>query len=294
MSSGQSEIVRHLLFHKALLGEDDASERIDHYVGLVEQSPDGEHVAISDPFDRAIALAFELVLDEHLDPWRIDLVQFAALYLRRLREAPGVDLITAGRLVLMAWRILRMQSDDVKDRAEPPPAEAAPEPDPWFGVEAEDQGDPAVLYNHAVIEEGQVPFEEKIRHKGDRKVTFMELLDALEEARLESEARAEIGAKREAEKAARRAAGEASVGGQVHKEDQEAEIAEVWSRIARLNGHPIPLEDLRSDRSRDEVVKTLVSVLFLARAAKVKLWQDDFPYGPIFVQNAGANGPGPN
>lgn len=284
-SLNEAEVVRHLMFHKALLGDEDNSDKINHYLALARSAPEGEHVAIEDPFEKAIALAFELVLHEHMDPWKIDLVRFTTLYLERLRSVPEIDLITAGRLVLMAWTILKLQSDGVKERAEPPPApEPPPEPDPWFGVEGIDPGDPSVMYDEAILERGEVPIDEKIRHKGDRKVTFMELLEALEAARGEAEMRMQLVASREADKATRAAIRTARAEGAAHKENQEEDIAEVWERIASLNGHPIPITDIQ-EKTREDVVKTLVSVLFLARSQKIKLWQENFPYGQIFVQN---------
>ncbi|MHB8606121.1 MAG: chromosome segregation protein ScpA [Thermoplasmatota archaeon] len=286
----ETEVVNHLLFHKALIADDEDTTRINQYLALVKQQTEGEHVSIPDPFDKSIAIAFELVLDEHLDPWRIDLLQFAKLYVRRLKEKREVDLITAGRLLLMAWKILKLQSEDTASRAEPPPPLEAPlewdeipEINPLTAEEA------AYAYTTAVLEQGAVPIDEKVRHKGDRKVTFMELLDALEEARKEAELRATLVAEREALKAQRKVAKAERVEGQLHKEDQEADIAEVWQRITGENGHPIPIRDLQAP-NRADIVKTLVSVLFLARANRIRLWQENFPYGPIYVQNPTAPG----
>jgi segregation and condensation protein A len=205
-----------------------------------------------------------------------------------------VDLITAGRLLVMAWTILRMQSDKARLRAEPPPPPPPPEPeDPWFGVEAATEEDADYAFTHGVIE-GTAPLDEKVRHHGDRKVTLFELVEALEEARLEAEVRIQLNADREAARVARRIKAGGSVHGQVHKEDQERDVAEVWERILGRNGHPIPLDDLHA-KNRDDLVKTFVSVLFLARQNRLKIWQENFPYGTIYVQNAekAAHGDGP-
>ena len=280
-----SEVVRHLLFHKSLLSESDAGERINQYLALLKESKEGEHITIKDPFDRSLALAFELVLAEHMDPWDIDLARFAALYLEQVRQRPEIDLITAGRLLVMAWTILKLQSEEAKARAEPPPPPPEPEPvDEWFGVEAATGEEADYMFTHGVIE-GEAPLDEKIRHHGDRKVTLFELVEALEDARREAELRATLAVEREAARALRKEKAGGSVQGRVHKEDQERDVAEVWERILGRNGHPIPITDLQG-RTRDELVKTFVSVLFLARQNRVKLWQDDFPYGPIYVQNA--------
>ncbi|HWG91192.1 MAG TPA: hypothetical protein VNZ52_10140, partial [Candidatus Thermoplasmatota archaeon] len=106
----EQQVVNHLLFHKAILQEEDTTDRINGYLKIVKERGEGAHVNIEDPFDKSIALAFELVLERHLDPWNIDLVQFATLYANRLKSEKDVDLITAGRLMLMAWTILKLQT----------------------------------------------------------------------------------------------------------------------------------------------------------------------------------------
>jgi hypothetical protein len=135
-----------------------------------------------------------------------------------------------------------------------------------------------------VLQQKQPPIDEKIRHKGDRKVTLYELVEAFEEARREAESRVILDQKRREARALWREQSRSNVQGAAHKEDLEAEIREVWGRIMKLNGHPIPLRSLHTD-SREDLVKALVSVLFLARESHVSIWQENFPYGPIFVQN---------
>ncbi|MHB8584832.1 MAG: segregation/condensation protein A [Thermoplasmatota archaeon] len=290
----EPEVLRHLLYHRSA-AEGDASARMDQYVELLRTRKEGDHVAIEDPFNRAIALAFELVLECGLDPWDIDLVKFSSLYLERVRRTPEIDLVTAGRILVMAWTILRLQSDNLRAKSEPPaPIEEEPwdaPPDMSFLIE-----DPDFVYTQSVVEAQQAPIDEKVRHKGDRKVTLMELIEALEAARKEAEMRAEWAFLRDAEREKRKVAREGAVEGHFHKEDQEREVAEIWERIVQLNGHPIPLDDVHG-RSRADLVKALVSVLFLARSNKVVLWQEDFPYGTIFIQNASkihapSDGPG--
>lgn len=283
----EQQLVNHLLFHKALVAEEGGNERINDYIRLVRESGGGAHVNIEDPFDRSIALAFELVLEQGMDPWHIDLVQFASLYMQRVKERPELDLITAGRILLMAWTILRMQSDRLRERAEPPPMPEPVEEDPWGAIDdAWAVDDPDRAYTSRVIE-GEAIIDEKIRHKGDRKVTLMELVEALEEAKREADLRAEIVAKREAEKTLRRTTSRSRAENAAHKEDLEADIGEVWERIAGLNGAPIPITEIQ-ERTRDDLVKTFVSILFLARQNRIRVWQENFPYGMIYVQNPSA------
>ena len=98
---------QHLLFHKALVDDSEANDRIDHYMEILEDS-EGER--LTDPVDESIRAAFSLVLEHDMDPWGIDLREFVRLYSEKVRMNT-FDMIVAGKLVLMAWRILRLQSD---------------------------------------------------------------------------------------------------------------------------------------------------------------------------------------
>ena len=96
-----NELINHLLFHKSLIDENDDSSKINYYVNLLKKADEGEHISIENQFDRSIALAFELVMKQHLNPWDIDLVKFSTIYLNRAKEEK-IDLITAGRIIYMA------------------------------------------------------------------------------------------------------------------------------------------------------------------------------------------------
>ncbi|HEX2022308.1 MAG TPA: hypothetical protein VHH36_06310 [Candidatus Thermoplasmatota archaeon] len=284
----EQQLVNHLLFHKAIISDDEPG-RVNDYIRMVKEHGQGQHVAIADPFDRSISLAFELVLDHGMDPWAIDLVRFTGLYMERVQQGAQIDLLTAGKLLHMAWSILRMQSDRLRESAEPP---VPPEPETpgWEDLPdlADLPTDVDAAYNERVLAGAPADvLDEKVRHKGDRKVTLMELVEALEEARREADLRATLVEKREAEKRVRKALGRGRAENAAHKEDQEGEIAEVWDRILGRNGVPIPLTDLR-EPTRDDLVKTLVSVLFLARENRIRLWQENFPYGTIWIQNPAA------
>ena len=101
-------ITQHLLFHKALIDDNEGSERIDRYMQILENDTDGEK--LQDPEDESIRSVFSLVLEHGLDPWEIDIRVFAKLYREKVKNNM-FDMIVAGKLVLMAWKVLRMQSD---------------------------------------------------------------------------------------------------------------------------------------------------------------------------------------
>jgi segregation and condensation protein A len=282
------DVVNHLLWHKALSEEPEEADRLDEYLRLVAHSERGEHHTIQDPFHRAVALAFELVLQEHLDPWRIDLAQFSTIYLKRAREE-DIDLVLSGRIILMAWTVLKLQSDamvELADRlANPPQPEPVAEFLDWGDIGDWNYDDEDLEYTRRVTHSPQAPLDEKVRRQGDsRKVTLMELVDAFEEVRREAEERQRMKSERERTRALLRQQADDSVTGMMHAEDPEAEQKSLWERILSLNGNAIPLRELHEPQI-DSFVTTFNSVLFLASDRKVRLWQEDFPYGSILVKN---------
>ncbi|MDD5777991.1 MAG: segregation/condensation protein A [Candidatus Thermoplasmatota archaeon] len=272
----KQDIINHILMHR-----DDVVKR-EHIQKYIEMA-DGSSATLyaRDMFDRAIAATFELVMDEQLDPWDIDLVSFSRQYLKKIRQTGAIDLITAGRIVLMAWKVLRLQSDHmvtVLERKEQEPQPLWDEIPDWY------MEDDEYLFTRTVIEQGP-PIEEKVRRQGERKVTLVELINAFEEVRDDLEQREKRQRRRTREQERLAAQAERDVGDNAHQEDVEEEIRQVLAKLSKLNGRAIPLQELCSQRDRQEMVMVLSSLLFLAREHKIVLWQDNVPYGTIYVKN---------
>ena len=77
-----NDVINHLLFHKSLIDEKDDAKMINYYVDMLQKTNEGEHISIENPFERSIAIAFELVMRQHLAPWEIDLVNFSSMYIK--------------------------------------------------------------------------------------------------------------------------------------------------------------------------------------------------------------------
>ncbi|HEY5605955.1 MAG TPA: hypothetical protein VIL45_05470 [Thermoplasmata archaeon] len=275
MSENYQAILNHLLFHKALISEAEGGERINRYLAMLNDIDQGMHVAVRDPFEKSVVAAFELVLERHLDPWEINLVQFTKLFLDKVKKDGAVNFVTAGKLVFLAWSILKMQSDQVLLDAMPPQPETPA--DEW---DLDMFRDPADLdYNQVVLTGTATPLTEAIRREGRRAVTLMELMDAFDEARREADIQLQLNALREA--AVKKFA--PNFHQKVHGEDLTEDIALTWHRITQFNGEPIPLRHLTAGGIWDEVT-VFMALLFLASLAKVKVWQKDFPHGEIFVK----------
>ncbi len=279
------EVLSHLVFHKSIIDEEDSGDRLTTYMEMVRNLQEGAHLAMENPFDKSISITLELVLTEHLDPWDVNLIEFSKLYLKRVKKEKDIDFITAGRIMLMAWSVLRLQTEEVLTAIERVRDEANGDFAEWF----EDAPDwvayeePDYAYTREVLRKEEPVIEERVQRRTPRPVTLLELVDAFEEARKESDLRKEIESKREAARERIKRERDVKVQRMMHKESLEEDIVETWERILTHNGSTIQLEDLHKDGVEDYLT-IFVAVLFLALHGRIKLWQKKFPYGKIYLK----------
>lgn len=276
MCENTASILDHLLFHKAIIDDGDRARRIDRYLELLNQAESQTQPNAVNPLDRAIQLVFELVISNSLDPWDIDLVQFTKLYTEKMQDEE-INFIVAGKLMFMAWMILRLQSEKVLEmhrRAEVYELFCSDWDFDHLGMLAD--ANDSVPFECDILD--HVELAEAIRRGTSRPVSLVELLDAFDEARKEAEANLRRAAIREELKKAGIKFDE-----KTHPEDVEKDVEIVWQRIQRCGPGVISIEDLWEESKEDRVM-VFVSLLFLARMGKISLTQDDLPYGQIFVE----------
>jgi segregation and condensation protein A len=285
LAASVEEVLGHLVFHRSLIDEEDSGDRLQGYMEMVRNMQEGAHVAMEDPFDKSIAITLELVLTEHLNPWDVNLVEFSRLYLKRVKKEKDIDFITAGRLMVMAWSVLRLQTEEVLAALERVKEEANGDFADWFDDTpvwtAYDE--PDYMFTKEVLQAETSPIEERVQRRVPRPVTLLELVDAFEEARRETDLRKDIEEKRTVARDRIMRERDVRVEKMMHKESLEDDIVETWARILTHNGDPIPLEDLHKDGVEDYLT-IFVAALFLALHGRIKLWQKKFPYGTILVQ----------
>lgn len=278
--SSTTAILEHLIFHRALSAN---PQRINEYINMINNLKENAEVAysqIKNPLDRELTLIFELVLEQKLNPWDIDLTQFAELYLKRIKKEREIDLITAGYLVLLAWTILKLQSDNILERSRFAQAESELS---WDVIPDWTIGDEAYDYTTAVLQ-GRLRIEERIRRKGARRVTLIELVKAFEDASRLAELRKIRLEERGREKQANLVASLETLDKKLHKEELDEDMKLVWNKLLKFKANlPIPLHEI-CNGSKEEFITGLVSVLFLTTKRKLKVWQLKFPYGKIFVK----------
>ncbi len=273
------DVLNHLMFQKSII-EDDATagreQRIEGYLKMVEQLQKGTLVPSDDPFEKSVALLFELVCTQRMNPWDINLIEFSKMYLARVKKASELNLIIAGKIVYMAWEILKLQSEQVLQRVDRP-EQVEMMFEGWNPDNLDLFVDPFELgAGEAMLHTEQMPIDEKVRRRAERPVTLMDLLDAFEEAKKESDIRKELA--KFMVKYRR-----PEFDDKAHKESLEDDIADVWGRIQACGQGSLPLVDLYASGKEDRI-KVFISILFLARMGKIHIWQEKMPYGEIFLE----------
>ena len=280
------KVLRYLVFHRSLIGETESqSPLLERYLTLVQSLKEGVHIVIPDPFQKAVALLFELVMEEEFDPWEIDLVKFTESYLERVREDGAVNFAIAGRLVYMAWNILYLQSEEIlKIRALPEtPADGA------LPSEGADDGYLPLLDTPEAVDVTSTvlgstdppPLLEMVRHPETRPVSLLELVRAFGEAEADARRALRIEELRDRLREEQRAPPEVLVHGEVPERD----LADTWAAtLHHPVGEPFPLLELWNPLSgRDRLVATFLALLFLARERSVELRQEVLGASPVLV-----------
>ena len=289
-----------------LLGGDTDLETNRYLDRLVELSrvEEAEHQFLIDPFDRSVALVFQLFQNSDLDPWDVDLSVFLDLFSERINNSENIDLPTCGRLVRMAWSILRGQASSLIERQERSLIEEEIN-DTWEFEETwesefsdEDYNFSVGVLTGAADEVLPSMFEGRIHREEGRPVTLGELLMGLQAAgRLSEEQRMREQIAKERREANEKA--RARFGGSLHIENLEDDLKRTWDalRSRTISKESTDLSEIvdilrensvRSGISREEAeseaqVTALVSSLFLTHRGYAEVSQDD--KGNISLKN---------
>jgi segregation and condensation protein A len=281
-------VVDYLVFHKSLIGESAGRPAIlERYLALVQNLKEGVHVVIPDPFQKATALLFELVMEEEFDPWEIDLVRFTEVYLERVRAEEGVNFAVAGRLLYMAWSILYLQSQELLRAREPPAPDA--------GADALEPVDDSYLSDLSTPEQVDVTtaildgppgasLTPMVRHPETRPVSLIELVQAFSDAEVEARRALRVQELRERLREEQRAPPEVLVHGDIPERD----LSDAWTlALTHPIGEAFPMLDLwRPEQGRDRLVSLFLAALFLARERAIELRQAQLGESPLFLVRA--------
>ena len=269
------EIEAHFNFHRAFIEDD--GERSSAYLDILHAIKEGNIPEGS--VEREIARVLELAVDEDFDPWNIDLVRFSQAYMERLASSSDVDFLAAGKIMLLAWTVLKRQSDATLSRMESMDNEDFFFEDwaPWEFDDYENIDD--ISYTGRVIDSPEPPINKAVRFSGKRNVSLFDIVDAFKEAKEEADRRNRL---EKARKSLRERQKLSIKSIPAHKEDIEEDIRDVWQRVLDFKGDEMTVYTL-SDGTKEDYVTVFITVLFLAKRKKVRIWQEK-PGGDVFVE----------
>ena len=263
---------------------------------------EAEHQFLIDPFDRSVALVFQMFQSSDLDPWDVDLSSFIEMFNERIQGAENIALPSCGRMIRMAWSILRGQANSLIERQER--AMDFEEDVEWDfdgGWEAEfDDAD----YNFSVgvmtgAADEALPsiFEGRIHGKEGRPVTLGELLLGLKDAgRIAEEQRTRERIAKERREAHDRE--RARFSGSLHVEDLEGDLKRTWEALKSRtkSSQEVGLREVAEELNRnsppglneqekktESQVTAFVSTLFLTNRGYISLDQEGGYNGRIVL-----------
>ncbi len=290
-----------------LLGGDidlETSRYLDRLLELASLE-EAEHQFLIDPFDRSVALVFQLFNSSDLDPWDVDLTIFLEMFNERIEKTDNIDLPTCGKLVRMAWSILRNQASSLIERQE---KSLHYEEEVWDfegGWEAEfdeeDYNFSLGVLSGAADEKLPSMFEGRIHRDESRPVTLVELLMGLQSAgKLAEEQRLRETIAKERRESNERARSRFS--GSLHVENLENDLKRTWNALknnTNETSQSVELGDIVStlnqtslksgmneeEAKADAQVTALVSALFLTNRGYVDIHQEEGSDGKIVLEN---------
>jgi len=279
----EEEVFRHLLFHRSLIddSDEDMYGRLEKYLEVLSDLKEGVHVTIKDSYSRSIAMVLELASENYLDPWDVDLVRFCRMFINKLREQDRFNLMVIGKLIRMAYTVHYMKSSDTLRKAEMSPQDDHLEEDPFYDWMEDDE---TFEVTKSILRTRQPPIVESVVHKGDRPVTLVDLLNALEDVEDEVVLLREQRKERVETRKLMHRHNLENIQEKVYREHTEEDIKLTWQRVNQFNGHPIPFSRLDQGFELD-ANSTFISLLFLANWERIMVWQRQFPHGEIMVKN---------
>ncbi len=201
-------------------------------------------------------ILLDIVESEELDPWDIDITKLTENYTKRIKKMKSLDLRIPARLILAAAILLKMQSDELVMTEE----DTEMFEELFYDEELEEE-----------YEEGEEPsmLDLRVKRKPVRKVTLGDLVTNLQKALEKKEEKPPEYEPEEFEL-------------KLEEIDISKKIDEIYAKILKSHLDKIAFSKLIKNRSRGEVIDTLLPLLHLANNRKIDLEQKKF-FEELFV-----------
>ncbi|PTD93762.1 segregation/condensation protein A [archaeon SCG-AAA382B04] len=217
--------------------------------------------------EQPIEILLNLVEENEIDPWDLDIVDVADKFLDKVEILEKKDLAITAKTLYCASILLRKKSDclieDEEKEKEPP---------------SQDKWEPAV-FNPTKQEPPKL--EMPARRKSKRSATIIELMDELKNA-LEQEKSKKRKRKLKSKKEEK---DEEKVKNLAHDEEIEKKVEETYQKIKKgfRKKKEIKFSELIEIKTRSNIIDKFLSILFLANREKVLLIQEEM-YGEIKIR----------
>lgn len=230
---------------------------------------DGRHLELSDDvLNEPIEILLNLVKNDDIDPWDIDIVDFTDKFLAKIEDMKIMDLRISGRTLLYAAILLRMKST---------------------GIVVEEEDEDEFAFDDGMdfydVEDYPVP-KLPIRRIATRPVTLQELINELKKAEnVEFKRRERTRIRKIIEM---EAVTTDEVLGIAHEENIIERVALLGDQLldAFKEKACVPFSELLNG-DRSENVMTYISLLFLATDKKIMLTQKEL-FGELYIHPSGS------
>ena len=201
----------------------------------------------------------DVVKNQNLDPWDIDLSLISQKYLERVKELKKLNLRVSANVVLASSILLRYKSDS------------------W--VLTQQEAIVPIMIPDEIYSEPIVPQLESMLRTTTRKVSLEELIAAMEDIMSKEKKKAE-----RQNRLLERIVPDSLLEMAANSEDFEKKLKDSLEEIKKNidEENLVLFSDLLENRTSADIINCLIPVLHLANDGKIAVWQEK-AFGEIFI-----------
>lgn len=236
------------------------------------------------------SLIYEMIRTGKVDPWDVDVSQFAQEYLGIISKLKELNFRISGKVVLTAAILLRMKTNRLGLQqflgmiAEPDEElEVEPGMDDWDSDDREKAIEQRIgqLAEHIKTQKKTMVLDPRLDRMRERKVTVFELMNALKKAM-------EVDDRRETRRAkALKEQKESRPDFKYEKFDILGKIRQVYDALQmffkKSKRNTVEFTHIIPSKNKEDIVWTFVPLLHLANEGKIELIQEK-PFDKIYVE----------